>query len=285
MISNQIYITECPRDAMQGIKNFIPSEIKINYLNALLKVGFDKIDFGSFVSPKAIPQLKDTAYVLENLDLDEKRSKLLAIIANERGALEAVKFDSIDYLGFPFSVSETFQQKNSNASLEDALSRIEKIQNHCNLNNKELQVYLSMGFGNPYGDMWSPEIVLEWVRKLTQMGIKHIALSDTIGISNYDNISDIFSILTAEITNVVFIAHLHSTKETVMDKIKVAYANGCRHFDSALKGLGGCPMAKEELTGNIPTEILFEFIDQNMLKNNYDLNNFENAKAYSNKVF
>jgi len=282
---SQIYITECPRDAMQGITDYIPSEIKIKYLNLLLKVGFDKIDFGSFVSPKAIPQMKDTAYVLDHLDLDNKRSKLLAIVANERGATDAVSFESIDFLGFPFSVSETFQQRNTNTSLDEAILKIENIKNLCFNNNKELQIYLSMGFGNPYGDPWHPDLVLKWVNKLVEMGIKYIALSDTVGVSDIGNICDLFSTLTKEKPDIVFIAHLHSQKNSAYDKIKAAYDNGCIHFDSALNGMGGCPLAKDELIGNIPTETLFDFIKKNKMGNNYDLDFFEKAKSYSNRVF
>jgi hydroxymethylglutaryl-CoA lyase len=282
---SQLNITECPRDAMQGIADFIPSEIKIKYLNLLLRVGFDKIDFGSFVSPKAIPQMRDTAYVLNHLDLDNKISKLLAIVANERGANDAISFERIDFLGFPFSVSETFQQRNTNAGLNEALVRIEKIQNLCFNSNKALQIYLSMGFGNPYGDPWNPELVLKRVNQLVEMGIKYIALSDTVGVSDIFNICELFSVLTREKPDIVFIAHLHSQKDSAYDKIKAAYDNGCRHFDSALNGMGGCPLAKDELIGNIPTETLFDFIDKYKMENNYDLDFFKKAISYSNKVF
>lgn len=256
-----IKLIECPRDAMQGIKEMIPTQLKADYINTLLKVGFDTIDFGSFVSPKAIPQMQDTADVLKKLDLSSTKSKLLAIIANQRGAQDAVAFDEIKYLGFPFSISETFQQRNTNSSIAESLVRVEEIQNLCVQNNKELVVYISMAFGNPYNDQWSSEIAINWTEKLHSMGIRILALSDTIGVSNPENISPLFKHLIAEFKDVEFGAHLHSTKEKSNEKIKAAYESGCMRFDAAIHGFGGCPMAKDDLTGNIATEDVVHYFD------------------------
>lgn len=262
----KLKIIECPRDAMQGIKEFIPTTTKIDYINELLKVGFDTIDFGSFVSPKAIPQMKDTADVLSKLELSKSHSKLLAIVANERGAQDASSFDEIQYFGYPFSVSETFQQRNTNASIEDSLDRLEKINGIAQQSNKEVVVYLSMGFGNPYGDPWGPEVVIEWAKKLVnRFGIKNVALSDTIGVAEPGDITSLFNHLIPELPEVEFGAHLHTTPDTYDEKIIAAYNSGCRRFDGAIKGYGGCPMAKDDLTGNMPTEKMVQwFIDHNI---------------------
>lgn len=259
-------LIECPRDAMQGIKDLIPTTTKINYISELLKVGFDTIDFGSFVSPKAIPQMRDTADVLNKLDLSKTNSKLLAIVANERGAQDASSFDEIQYLGYPFSVSETFQQRNTNASIEDSVNRLEKINSIATNSKKEMVVYLSMGFGNPYGDPWNSEIVIEWAKKLhDKFGIKIVALSDTIGVAEPGVITSLFNQLIPALPDVEFGAHLHTTPETYHEKLKAAYDAGCRRFDGALKGFGGCPMAKDDLTGNMPTEKMIEwFIKHNI---------------------
>lgn len=254
-----IKIIECPRDAMQGIKEFIPTEKKINYINSLLKVGFDTIDFGSFVSAKSIPQMQDTAAVLDALDLNETKSKLLAIIANTRGAEDAVEFDEITYLGFPFSISEIFQQRNTNSSIEESLKRVEEIQDLCSRNNKKLVVYLSMAFGNPYNELWNEDIAIKWTRKLAQLGIGTIALSDTIGVSNPQNIKTLFTSLIGSFPKIEFGAHLHTTSEKWEEKIEAAYNSGCRRFDSAIKGFGGCPMAEDKLVGNMPTENLIAY--------------------------
>jgi hydroxymethylglutaryl-CoA lyase len=278
-----IKITECPRDAMQGIKDFIPTEVKVEYLNALLKVGFDTIDFGSFVSPKAIPQMQDTGKVLGQLALAHSKSKLLAIIANTRGAEDACRFDEITYLGFPFSVSETFQQRNANSGIQESLKRVEEIQALCQKHNKQLVVYLSMAFGNPYNDPWSPEIVIGWARKLQQMGIKIISLADTIGSSTPENISLLFSTLVPELNDVQLGAHLHSRPQSAKEKIEAAYKNGCRNFDSALLGYGGCPMAKDDLTGNIATEIVLGYFMKENLP--YDRDAFNAAMAISSRIF
>ncbi len=261
-------IIECPRDAMQGIKQLIPTELKAKYINTLLKVGFDTIDFGSFVSPKAIPQLVDTAEVLKQLDLSNTKSKLLAIVANQRGAQDACHFEEINYLGFPFSISETFQQRNANSSIAESLIRVEEIQTLCLQHKKELVVYISMAFGNPYGDLWNSDIVMNWTKKLSDLGIKIIALSDTIGVSNPENINYLFSNIIPEFKNVEIGAHLHSTKEKATEKIDAAFKSGCKRFDVAIHGFGGCPMAADDLTGNLATEDLESYF----IKNNINVN-------------
>lgn len=278
-------ITECPRDAMQGIKEFIPTELKVEYINQLLKVGFDTIDFGSFVSEKAIPQMKDTAKVLQQLDLNGTKSKLLAIIANTRGAQDACAFEEIRYLGFPFSISETFQQRNTNSTIAESLIRVEEIQNLALKQNKKLLVYISMAFGNPYGDAWHSDIAINWCKKLNQLGISHIALADTTGSSEKTSIDYLFKALLPELKNVELAAHLHSTREKSQEKIKAAFDAGCRSFDVAIHGFGGCPMAKEELTGNIATEDLESFADLHQIP--LTVNKVELNKAYemSWKIF
>ena len=270
-------IIECPRDAMQGIHEFIPTEKKITYLNSLLRVGFDTIDFGSFVSPKAIPQLKDTAEVLKKLDLSNTKSKLLVIIANTRGAEDAVRFDEISYLGFPFSISETFQQRNTNSSVSESLKRVEEIQNLCVKNKKELVVYISMAFGNPYGDEWNSDIVIYWTKKISELGIKIIALADTVGVSNPESINYLFSRIVPEFPDVEIAAHLHTTPDTWEEKITAAYNNGCKRFDAAIKGFGGCPMAKDELVGNMPTENLITYFEKKNIDLGIDKTEFKNA--------
>lgn len=272
-------IIECPRDAMQGIKDIIPTEVKSKYINSLLNIGFDTIDFGSFVSPKAIPQMHDTAEVLKQLDLSTTKSKLLAIIANTRGAQDACSFDEIKYLGFPFSISETFQQRNANSSIAESLVRVEEIQNLCVQHKKELVVYISMAFGNPYGDLWNSDIVINWTKKLSDLGVKIIALSDTIGVSNRENISYLFSNIIPEFKNVEIGAHLHSTKEKAQEKIDAAYKSGCQRFDVAIHGFGGCPMAKDDLTGNLATEDLEQYF--NLHKIDLNLNTDLLYKAYT----
>ena len=254
-----VKIIECPRDAMQGMDLFIPTEKKAAYINQLLKVGFDTIDFGSFVSPKAIPQLRDTAEVLSMLHLENTKSKLLAIVANKRGAEDACNFEEIDYLGYPFSISETFQLRNTNATIDESLSRVEEMQSLCVQNNKKMVVYISMAFGNPYGDPWSGQLAAEWIDKLTKdLGIEIIALADTVGVSNGDNITELFSTLIPAFPKVEIGAHLHTLPEDAMAKAKLAYDSGCRRFDAALKGYGGCPMAEDDLVGNMATELLID---------------------------
>jgi hydroxymethylglutaryl-CoA lyase len=278
-------IIECPRDAMQGIKQLIPTGAKVNYINSLLNIGFDTIDFGSFVSPKAIPQMHDTAEVLKQLDLSATKSKLLAIIANTRGAQDACAFDEIRYLGFPFSISETFQQRNANSSIAESLVRVEEIQNLCVKNNKELVVYISMAFGNPYGDVWNSDIVIDWTKKLSELGIRIIALSDTIGVSNRENITSLFTSIIPEFKNVEIGAHLHSTKEKAQEKIDAAYLSGCQRFDVAIHGFGGCPMAKDELTGNLATEDLELYFDKNNIPLNLNKDLLQRAYTASWEVF
>ena len=275
-------IIECPRDAMQGISAFIPTDIKAAYINQLLKVGFDTIDFGSFVSPKAIPQLKDTAEVLAKLDLENTSSKLLAIIANTRGAVDACSFEEINYLGFPLSVSEQFQQRNTKKSIEQALSTVEEIQNLSAKNNKELVVYLSMAFGNPYGENYHPDIVAELTEKLHQLEIGIVALSDTIGVSSPTNIAPLFSTLIQEYPTIEFGAHFHTTPDKWEEKVELAYQNGCRRFDAALKGYGGCPMAKDDLVGNMPTEKLITYFTEDLGLNRVEL---EKSLTLSSSVF
>ncbi len=282
---NKVKLIECPRDAMQGLHDFIPTEIKAKYINELLKVGFDTIDFGSFVSPKAIPQLRDTKEVLAKLDLSATTSKLLAIIANVRGAEEAVIFDQINFLGFPFSVSEEFQKRNTNSTIAESLQRVEEIQGLCVKNNKQLVIYISMGFGNPYGEPWNAEVVIKWVKKLAEMGIKIIALSDTVGVSNPENITHLFSHLIPAFKAVEFGAHLHSNPMTWEEKVKAAYESGCRRFDAAMKGIGGCPMAKDELVGNLATENLVEWCSRNNTETGLDATAFAKALQTAGETF
>ena len=275
----KVKLIECPRDAMQGIHDFIPTEKKIAYINSILKCGFDTVDFGSFVSPKSIPQMRDTAEVLQGLALPSRNSSpfgttvgwerssregvaLLAIIANTRGAEDAVAFDEITYLGFPFSISETFQQRNTNSSIAESLKRVEEIQSLCVKRKKELVIYISMAFGNPYGDEWNVGRVEDWVKKLSQLDIKIFALSDTIGVSNPENISYLFSNLIPAFPQLEFGAHLHTTPDKWEEKVDAAYKAGCRRFDGAIKGFGGCPMATDKLTGNMPTENLLSYFNQ-----------------------
>lgn len=284
-LTSPVRIVECPRDAMQGIKDFIPTELKTEYINSLLAVGYHTIDFGSFVSPKAIPQMRDTAEVLNGLNLDGSDSRLLAIIANERGALEAAQYDEITYLGYPFSISETFQLRNTNATIEESLQRVEEIQNICVTHQKKAVVYISMGFGNPYGDTWNVEICQKWVDRLADMDIKIMALSDTIGIATPDSISYLFKHLIPPYPDVEFGAHLHTQPNDWYEKIEAAYLSGCRRFDSAIKGYGGCPMAKDDLTGNMATENLIYFLSKNDIPSPLKPENFQRAMTYAQKIF
>jgi hydroxymethylglutaryl-CoA lyase len=267
---NKLKLIECPRDAMQGLHDYIPVEVKVRYINSLLKVGFDTLDFGSFVSPKAIPQLKDTKEVLAKLDISATKSKLLAIIANVRGAEEAVSHDQIKYLGFPFSVSQEFQKRNTNSTIEESLIRVEEIQNLCLKHNKEMVLYISMGFGNPYGEPWNADIVIKWVKVLAGLGIKIIALSDTVGVSNPENITHLFTRLIPEFMEIEFGAHLHTNPALWEEKIEAAYESGCRRFDSAMKGIGGCPMAKDELVGNLATENIVDWCKRKSIETGLD---------------
>ena len=284
-MNENIKIIECPRDAMQGIHEFIPTAQKIKYLNSLLKVGFDTLDFGSFVSPKAIPQMRDTAEVLAGLNLSETKTKLLAIVANKRGAEAAAQYPEIDFLGFPFSISETFQMRNTNATIEASLERVKVIQDICLKNNKELVVYISMGFGNPYGDEWNAEIVQHWTEVLHGLDIKILSLSDTVGVANPDTIAYIFSNLIEKYPTIEFGAHLHTTPDTWREKVVAAYENGCRRFDGALKGFGGCPMAKDDLTGNMPTENMIGYFNEVNEKLGFDVNMLNQSLTKTFSVF
>lgn len=285
MLENKIELVECPRDAMQGMKEFVPTELKINYINHLIACNFDVIDFGSFVSPKAIPQMRDSAEVLKGLNLNDT-TKLLAIIANERGAEDAIQFEEINYLGYPFSVSEEFQKRNTNASIEESLHRVEAIQNLCVKNKKELVLYLSMGFGNPYGEAWSPDLVFKWSEKLYQtFGVKILALSDTIGCATPQIVSDIFTEIIPSLSEVTFGAHLHTTKENARDLIASAINAGCTRFDGAIKGFGGCPMAKDDLTGNMPMELILAYLNDHKLTHEVKMDAFQKAFDFSNQIF
>jgi len=283
-MSKPIKIIECPRDAMQGIKQFIPTEQKAQYIQSLLRVGFDTIDFGSFVSPKAIPQMVDTADVLSQLDLSKTTSKLLAIIANTRGANDASKHKQIDYLGYPFSISENFQMRNTHKTIAQSVITLSEILEIANKTNKEVVVYISMGFGNPYGDPWNVDIVGEWTEKLANMGVKILSLSDTVGTSNPESIDYLFSNLIPKYPNIEFGAHLHTTPTTWFEKVNAAYNAGCHRFDGAIQGFGGCPMAKDELTGNMPTEKLLSYFTSNK-NNSLNALSFESAYNEASKVF
>ena len=278
-------LIECPRDALQGIKTFVETEKKAAYINKLLQVGFDTIDFGSFVSPKAIPQMRDTAAVLSMLDLSNTNSKLLALVANERGAADACAFEEIRYLGYPFSISETFQLRNTNATIEESIGRVERIQNLCVKHHKELVVYISMGFGNPYGDEWNVEIVGKWTERLAKMGITILSLSDTIGVSNSESIAYLFSNLIPAYPTIEFGAHLHTTPDTWYEKVHAAYSNGCRRFDAAMRGFGGCPMAKDKLTGNMATENIRYYLEKNQITHGLNTSIFNQAMEMVNDVF
>ncbi len=270
---------------MQGWEHFIPTGEKVNYLNQLLKVGFDVLDFGSFVSAKAIPQLSDTKEVIPQLDLSATNTKLLAIIANTRGAEEAVVYDEISYLGFPFSVSETFQLRNTNKTIAQSLAQVEDIQNLCVRTKKELVIYISMGFGNPYGDDYNAEVAINWVRRLSQMGIKTMAMSDTVGVADPENIKYIFSQLIPEFKDISIGAHFHSAPGKWEEKIQAAYDNGCMRFDSAMNGIGGCPMAEDELVGNIATENIVSWCDQNNIPTQLDREAFAKAWQTAGRIF
>lgn len=280
-----IKIIECPRDAMQGITEFIPTQTKINYINTLLQVGFDTIDFGSFVSPKAIPQMQDTAEVLAGLNLADTNSKLLAIVANVRGAQDAMQHAAIQYIGFPFSISETFQQRNTNSSIAQSLDTVKQMQELCVKHNKQLVVYISMGFGNPYGDDWNAEIALHWVNEMDKIGVRILSLSDTIGIASADSISYLFGHLIPAFKHIEFGAHLHTTPDTWLEKVTAAHTHGCVRFDGALKGFGGCPMAADKLTGNMPTENLLHYFTTQNLNHGLNEEAFNKAMFAANLVF
>ena len=270
---------------MQGMEGFIDTAIKAAYINQLLEVGFDTIDFGSFVSPKAIPQMRDTAEVLSLLDLHRSKSKLLAIIANTRGAEDALQFEEIDYLGFPLSVSETFQQRNTNKSIAEALQTVEEIQNLCEVKGKTLVTYLSMGFGNPYGDPYSPEMVAEFVKNLDELGIRIISFADTIGTANASLIAELYQVNALTYPDIEFGLHLHTRPQELKVKIEAALEVGCKRFDGALRGFGGCPMAKDELVGNVATESLLQILENKGLKTGIDKAEFSEAMKLAQVVF
>ncbi len=281
----KVKIIECPRDAMQGIKPFIPTKEKVRYIQALLGCGFDTIDFGSFVSPKAIPQMVDTAQVLAQLDLSKTTSKLLAIVANVRGATDAVKHPEIDYLGFPFSISENFQMRNTHKTIAESVASLQEIFNVADAANIEVVTYISMGFGNPYGDPWNVDIVGEWTEKLSGMGAKILSLSDTVGTSDPATINYLFSNLIHKYPQIEFGAHLHTTPTKWHEKVDAAYKAGCRRFDGAVQGFGGCPMAKDELTGNMPTEKMLSYFTENKADSGVNWLVFEAAFNKASELF
>ena len=285
MSQQQFKLVECPRDAMQGLHDLVPTQLKSEYLNLLLQVGFDTLDFGSFVSPKAIPQMADTAEVLANLDLSNTPTKLLAIVANLKGVAQAIKHPEINCLGFPFSISETFQQRNTNSSISQSLNTVDQMLSLCDKNNKTAVVYLSMGFGNPYGDDWNDEIVEKWADVLVNKGVKILSLADTVGISTPEKIKDILPKLISRFSNTEIGIHLHSTPADRFQKIEAAYNSGVKRIDSALKGFGGCPMAADDLTGNIATEELISYLKSKGEELSLNMEKWNEALAFSSKIF
>ena len=285
MFNSKIKIVECPRDAMQGIKKFIPTDEKVRYLQSLLGCGFDTLDFGSFVSPKAIPQMVDTAEVLSKLDLSKTKSKLLSIVANVRGAEDAVTHAEVDYLGFPFSISENFQMRNTHKTIAQSVETLQEIFNIADAANKEVVTYISMGFGNPYGDPWNVEIVGEWTERLAKMGAKILSLSDTVGSSDPETISYLFSNLIPKYPNIEFGAHLHTTPTKWHEKVAAAYESGCKRFDGAIQGFGGCPMAKDDLTGNMPTEKMLSYFTSQTVFTGVNAMTFEAAYNKATELF
>jgi hydroxymethylglutaryl-CoA lyase len=284
-IDQGVKIIECPRDAMQGWKNFIPTNKKIEYINSLLPVGFDTIDFGSFVSPKAIPQMADTKEVIQGIKAQSTRTKLLAIVANVRGAEEGSVYDEIAYLGFPFSVSETFQQRNTNSSIAESLKRAEEIQNICTKNNKQLVIYISMGFGNPYGDAYSEEIVFDWVNKIVELDIKTISLADTVGLAKPEQVYSITKYLVGQLPKIEIGVHLHSRPGNWKEKLDAALNAGCKRFDGALKGFGGCPMANDDLVGNMRTEWMVDHFKEKGIMNDLDTDALAKSIQMASEIF
>ena len=280
-----VKLIECPRDAIQGIHAFIPTDLKVEYIQQLLRVGFHTIDFGSFVSHDAMPQMADSHELIQRLDVSGTSTRLLAIVANVRGAIEASEYEQISYLGYPFSISEEFQLRNTHATIEQSLGRVEAIQEICATRNKSLVIYVSMGFGNPYGEDWNVDIAQYWVDRLADMGIKIISLSDTIGVATPDTISYLFGNLIPPYPDVEFGAHLHTTPETWQPKIDAAFTNGCYRFDGALKGYGGCPMAKDELVGNMPMENLLRYMHDHEVVTGLNLKALAEAERISNEVY
>lgn len=284
-MSEKVKIIECPRDAMQGIKAFIPTKDKVRYIQALLGCGYDTIDFGSFVSPKAIPQMVDTAAVLEQLDLSETKSKLLAIVANVRGAADACEHEAIDYLGYPFSISENFQMRNTHKTIAQSIKTLEEILHIADVSGKQVVTYISMGFGNPYGDPWNVDVVGEWTEKLAAMGARILSLSDTVGTSTPEVIDYLFSNLIPKYPEIEFGAHLHTTPAKWHEKVNAAFEAGCRRFDGAIQGFGGCPMAKDELTGNMPTEKMLSYFNTEKVDSGVNWLVFEAAYNKASDLF
>ncbi|NND16316.1 MAG: hydroxymethylglutaryl-CoA lyase [Eudoraea sp.] len=284
-MSLSVKLIECPRDAMQGIKTFIPTDEKIRYIQSLLTCGFNTIDFGSFVSPKAVPQMQDTAQVLEGLDLTASTSKLLAIVANVRGAKDACQFETIDYLGYPFSISENFQMRNTHKTIAQSINILQDLLELADQNKKEVVTYISMGFGNPYGDPWDVDIVGEWTVRLADMGVRILSLSDTIGSSTPEVITYLFSELIPTYPQIEFGAHLHTTPTTWHEKVDAAYQAGCRRFDGAIQGFGGCPMARDELTGNMPTEKMLSYFTSQQVESGVNWLSFEAAYNKAKDLF
>ena len=282
---SSVKIIECPRDAMQGIKTGIPTELKVAYLQALLSCGFDTLDFGSFVSPRAIPQMADTAAVLTGLDLSETKTKLLAIVANLRGAEAALDYEAIEFIGYPFSISENFQMRNTHKTIDESMSVLSDILSLADHYGVNVVTYLSMGFGNPYGDPWSPEIVAQWTENLAGMGCKIISLSDTVGAASPEVISELFNGVIPQFPDVEFGAHLHTAPHSWREKVHAAYAAGCRRFDGAIQGFGGCPMAKDELTGNMPTEKLLSYCAEQKIEHGVHMARFESAFNKASDIF
>jgi hydroxymethylglutaryl-CoA lyase len=282
---NQIQLIECPRDAMQGWKHFIPTEVKIEYINSLLEVGFDTIDFGSFVSPKAIPQMADTKDVIRKLRVDRSKSKLLAIVANTRGAEDAMAYEQIQYLGFPFSISPTFQLRNTNSSIEQSMVRVEEIQNLCQKNNKELVIYLSMGFGNPYGDKYNEDILAKWAEEMVKLEIKIISLADTVGVASPDQISFALNTLIPKYPDTIIGVHLHSTPANWKEKLQAAVNAGCKRFDGALKGIGGCPMAQDDLVGNMNMEWIISLLEEKNLIDGLNNDALQKSLRLASEIF
>jgi hydroxymethylglutaryl-CoA lyase len=285
MNNNTISLIECPRDAMQGWQHFIPTEQKIRYINSVLKVGFDTIDFGSFVSPKAIPQMADTKQVIPKLEIGKSKSKLLAIVANVRGAEDAVQYDEITYLGFPFSISPTFQLRNTNSTIEESVSRVEEIQSLCVKHNKQLVIYLSMGFGNPYGDEYNEEILLKWADEMVKREISVISLADTVGVATPQQISFALDTLIPKYPSTTIGVHLHSTPTNWKDKFEASVKAGCKRFDGALKGIGGCPMAQDDLVGNMDTENMIAYLEEKNLINGLNKDALQESLLIATDIF
>lgn len=280
-----VQLIECPRDAMQGWKHFIPTKKKIEYINLLLQIGFDTIDFGSFVSPKAIPQMADTKEIIRKLKVQSSKTKLLAIVANVRGAEEAIAYGDISYLGFPFSISETFQLRNTNSSIEESLRRVEEIQNLCFKNDTQLVIYLSMGFGNPYGDEYNEGILLKWADEMVKREIKIISLADTVGLAKPEQISFALNALIPKYPNTVIGVHLHSTPNNWKEKLGAAVNAGCKRFDGALKGIGGCPMAQDDLVGNMNTEFIISYLEEKNLIDSLNKDALRRSLQMTSEIF